>query len=39
MSQSLNVSSSSVEQAVASLESKGLVETEEKGGIVFYVLK
>lgn len=39
MSQSLNVSGSSVEQAVASLESKGLVETEEKGGVVFYVLK
>jgi len=39
MSQSLNVSSSSVEQAVALLESKGLVETEQKGGIVFYVLK
>ncbi|MBW8015482.1 MAG: radical SAM protein [Planctomycetes bacterium] len=39
MVSSLNVSSSSVEEVVAALESKGLIKAEEKGGIVFYVLK
>jgi len=39
MSQSLNVSKSSVQEVLSTLEGDGVVVLEEKGGVVFYFLK